>query len=133
MKSTEGSYHSDLKCVCLLIGVIASLCFSAGEGLRLTPFPANAVIRINLPDGRLNTSDSCETSPTKYGPIDLPKQTQARSKHKVFDIDYLPATVVVNGSPRFRDFLTFGEAPTVASLQLVSRPRDRAPPSSPTS
>src|SRR2546425_10862476 len=133
MKSTEGIDHRDVKRVCLLIGIIASLCFSAGEGLRLRPFPADAITQINLPEGQLNTSDSCETSPAKYDPIDVPRQTQASSKNKRSDIDCLPAMVVVNGSPRFRDMLTFGEAPNIASLQLISRARDRAPPSSPTS
>jgi len=133
MRGTQGIQRSDLKQVCVLIGIIAALCFSAGEGLRLSPFPAGSVTRIDLPAGQLNTSGSCETSPTEYGPIHLPTRTQARSKHKVFDVDCLPATVAVNGSPYVRDLLAPGEASTLASFQLISRARDRAPPSSSTS
>jgi hypothetical protein len=133
MKGTKGRHQSYLKRVFLLICIIAALCFSAGEGLRLTPFPAGNVAGITLQDGQLDNNGTRETSPTKYGPIDLPKRTQARSKHKVFDVDCLSAPLAVNPSSRFCNVLTVGDATTVASLQLISRVRDRAPPFSLTS
>lgn len=98
----------------------------------MTPFPADNVTRINLIESLLSTSGSCETSPTRYGPIDLPKPTQARSKHKAFDINGLSEPIAIYPSPRFFDLL-LGEASKVPSLQLISRARDRAPPLSPTS
>lgn len=133
MKRTERIDNSDLNRIFLLISIIASLCFSAGEGLRLTPFPAQTVAQTNLPEGQLNTSGSCETLPTKYGPIDLPQPTQARSRHKVCDIDCLLAPIAVNPSPRSCHLLDVGKASEVAPLQLISRARDRAPPLSVTS
>lgn len=131
MKGTKGIHHSDVHRIFLLIGIITSLCFSAGEGLRLTPFPADNVTRISLIEILLSTSGSCETSPTRYGPITLPKPTQARSTHKASDSDGLSEPIAVNPSPRFVDLL-LDEASKVASLQLISRARDRAPPLSPT-
>ena len=98
----------------------------------MTPFPADNVTRINLIESLLSTSGSCDTSPIRYGPIDLPKPTQAPSRHKVFDIDGLSEPIAINPSPRFFDLL-LGEASKVTSLQLISRARDRAPPLSPTS
>lgn len=133
MRGIKRIYDGDLNRLFLPIGIIAALCFSAGEGLRLTPFPADSVARINLPEGKVNTNASCETSPTKYGPIYLPKPTQARSKQKVFHIDCLPAPLAVNHSPHFCPLLDVSDASKVASLQLISRTRDRAPPLSLTS
>ena len=133
MKGIKRIYDGDLNRLFLMIGIIAALCFSAGEGLRLTPFPSDGVARINLPGGQVNTNGSCETSPTKYGPIDLPKPTQARSKQKAFHVDCLPAPVAVNPSPHFCALLDVSDASKVASLQLISRTRDRAPPLSLTS
>lgn len=127
MEGTQGIHHSDLNRVFLLIGIITSLCFSAGEGLRLTPFPADSVI-----ESLLGISGSCETSPTRYGPIDLPKPTQARSRHKAIDNDGLSEPIAITPSLRIFELL-LGEVSTVASLQLISRARDRAPPLSPTS
>ena len=133
MKSTRSLHQSKGKPLFLLICIIAALCFSAGEGLRLTPFPANSVAGTTLQEGQLDNHGSVETYTTKYGPIDLPKRTQARSKQKVLNIDCLSTPLAVNESSRFCRVPGVGDANKVASFQLLSSARDRAPPSSLTS
>lgn len=128
MKGTKGKDYGNLNRVFLLISVIAALCFSAGEGLRLTPFPANNLAGAILQEGQLGDRGTCETSTPKYGPMDLPQRTQARSKHKVFDVDCLSAPIAVSAPSPFCNLPVVGDTTKVASLQLISRARDRAPP-----
>lgn len=112
----------------LLVCIVAALCFSAGEGLRLTPFPANNLAGNTLQEGQLGDRGTGETSTPKYGPIDLPKRTQARSKHKVFDVDCLSVPIAVSSPSRFYNLCDVSNPPKIASFQMISRARDRAPP-----
>ena len=64
----------------LLAVVIGSLCFSVGEGLRLTPFP-NPTISSSRDAGDLNDAGTIdEVAVAKYGPLDVPAPAQKRSK-----------------------------------------------------
>jgi len=131
MKSSMGFHHREGKPLVLLGLILAALCFSAGEGLRLTPFPAGNVTGITLQEGLLGNHSSCETSTPKYGPIDLPKRTSAQSKHRVFDVDCLAAQIVIKRTSSFCKLPVAGDTSKIASLHLISRARDRAPPLSP--
>lgn len=111
----------------ILIVVIASLCFSVGEGLRLTPFPVSALTRVEEPNVLLDANESHETSLYKHGPLDVPTQTQKRSKRQAVDFACPP-------SGGARELLTYRcascehESVHVVSILFVSRPAGRAPP-----
>jgi len=62
------------------MGVIVCLCFSIGEGLRLTPFPVADVTETE-------TSNDSDTSVRKYGPIDVPARNKNR-KRQLVDYTY---------------------------------------------
>ena len=64
------------------IGVIACLCFSAGEGLRLTPLPALAPGETNSRALRVNTALSRGTLQYLGGPLDRPAQVQVQKSSK---------------------------------------------------
>jgi len=70
----------------LLAVIIGSLCFSAGEGMRLTPFPNPSLAPIH-DSGELNGAGTInELSVAKYGPLDVPAQTQKRGKRQAVDL-----------------------------------------------
>ncbi len=75
----------------ILIVVIASLCFSVGEGLRLTPFPLSAPTRVEATNVSFDANASHETSLYKNGPLDVPTQTQKRSKRQAVDFACPPS------------------------------------------
>ena len=98
--------------------IIGSLCFSAGEGLRLTPFPVFAHPQVEEINDLVGA---------KYAPLDVPLQVQKRSKRQTTDFTFQPI-----GGEQF----TAVTAHYVVdeSLQLrfalfLSRPTGRAPPS----
>ena len=60
------------------LSVVACLCFSIGEGLRLTPFP---VAVFTEAEGFNETDNSLQ----RYGPLDVPARAQSRNKRPVVD------------------------------------------------
>ncbi len=108
----------------LLAVIIGALCFSVGEGLRLTPFPVSAQEQ-DAGATLSNTFD--EISLSQYGPLDVPARAQKRNKRYAVDF-----TAPV--SPMNRDAVTVSfslsedEAIQVASVMFVARPSGRAPP-----
>lgn len=115
----------------LLIGVVASLCFSAGEGLRLTPIPVSAMAGVVAPDTRLNIAASRGASLHKYGPLDKPSQVQVqkRGKRQSLDCQCPPSQ---NARQPNNDLLQVpgDRAPVGFTSTLpLSEPADRAPPS----
>ena len=99
----------------VLAVIIGSLCFSVGEGLRLTPFHISEL------------TENAETS--HYGPLDVPAQPQKRSKRQALDLacpdsEAAREVVVIPFSYLF-DY----EAAGTGSLLFVPRPEGRAPPS----
>ena len=131
MKGTTGTAKSRRGRTLLLIGVIASLCFSVGEGLRLTPFPVSALAGVAPPDARFNASASRGTSLHKYGPLDKPSQAQVqkRGKRQSPDCECPPS----QNTRKPNDDLLQGPsvcAPVGFTSTLpISEPADRAPPS----
>ena len=115
----------------LLIGVIASLCFSAGEGLRLAPFPVSPQAGAAAPDARLNAAASRGTSLYKYGPLDKPSQAQAqkRGKRQSTDGECPPAQNTHKpNNDRLQDLGVRAPVSFTPTLP-ISEPADRAPPS----
>lgn len=65
-----------------VISVIACLCFSAGEGLRLTPLPALPLEEINSSAPLVDATISRGTSEYLGGPLARPAQVQAQKPGK---------------------------------------------------
>ena len=108
----------------VLAVIIGALCFSVGEGLRLTPFPVSGA---PLYAGNAVSDTANEISLSQYGPLSAPAQSQKRNKRHA--IDFAAA-----GSPATREavtessYLPADEAIEVASVLFVARPAGRAPP-----
>jgi hypothetical protein len=68
----------------LLIGVLAALCFSVGDGLRLLPLPYTPSDGDALADSRpgLSSTDSAQQSQFRPGSLALPPQAQKTLKFK---------------------------------------------------
>jgi hypothetical protein len=115
----------------LLIGVIAGLCFSVGEGLRLTPLPVSAQAGAAAPDARLNVAASRGTSLHKYGPLDKPSQaqTQKRGKRQSPDYECPPAQNTRNSNDELLRDPGVRAPVGFTSTLPISEPADRAPPS----
>ena len=108
----------------LLAVIIGSLCFSVGEGLRLTPFPIAELPQTQDASTVVSVKD---VSLSKYGPLDVPAQSQKRGKRNSVEF--------ASASPAGREqVFTFvvrvfeydkGE---LSLLPQVARPSGRAPP-----
>lgn len=128
MKGAKGRAKAHRGRTILLIGVIAALCFSVGEGLRLTPFPVSALAEAGAPDGRLKVSELREARPHEYGPLDKPTQAQKCGKRQTPDYQCPPSRSVRNPTPY--PLRSSNSHPTVAitSTPLTAEPTDRGPP-----
>ena len=115
----------------LLIGVIASLCFSAGEGLRLTPLPVSALAGAVAPDARLNVAASRGISLDEYGPLDKPSQAQVqkRGKRQSLDCECPPAQNIRKPNNNLLQVPGVRGPVGFTSTLHITEPADRAPPS----
>ena len=111
----------------IVIGVIASLCFSVGEGLRLTPFPFSAPTRVEAAKIPSDAKSSLENSLHKYGPLDVPTQIQKRSKRQAVEFA-CPPSVAVRALPAHLYPSSDHEPFLIVSVVFVARPAGRAPP-----
>ncbi len=106
--------------------IVGSLCFSVGEGLRLTPFPLPAVTETEYAHLTL-TNTSERTSLLPYGPLDVPAQTQKRSKRQVVDL----VGPILSGTryvlPELSSLSEY-ESTGVTSVVFVPHAPGRAPP-----
>ena len=107
--------------------IVMSLCFSVGEGLRLTPFPVSNQLQIEEPNGLSVAKDAGGVTRATYGPLDIPSQTQKRSKRQTTDFGPQPLAEssqnVALISQRIED-----QSVQLRSSLFVSRPSGRAPP-----
>jgi hypothetical protein len=112
----------------ILVGVIACLCFSVGEGLRLRPFPISAFAESEVTNTQLTVSASYQKSPGKYGPLDVPTRAQKRGKRQV--VDYANPPSQSNREVVAHQILLpdSGEAVDIISLLFGSRFTGRSPP-----
>ena len=102
------------------IVVIACLCFSIGEGLRLTPFPVAVFTETEA-------FDDTENSLRRYGPLDVPARAQSRNKRQVVDYAFsLPARPL---QPQRVIASNYHATLDVHSIYTGSPPVGRAPPS----
>ena len=67
-----------LRNIIVSLSIVACLCFSIGEGLRLTPFPVSVVSEIEAFDDPNNSLQ-------RYGPLDVPARAQSRNKRQVIE------------------------------------------------
>lgn len=117
--------NSRLVTAALLAVIIGSLCFSVGEGLRLTPFPLLA--QTQDAGAAADLSAATRNSLAKYGPLDVPTQTQKRGKRSIVelasgpDAQTQPVFVAVVRSSEY-------EADDLIHLALIAPPSGRAPP-----
>ena len=102
------------------IGIVACLCFSIGEGLRLTPFPVTANT------GAETSSD--DHSVRKYGPLDVPTRVQSRNKRQF--VDYAHSTPERRLDQHQVFWFSHPERHDFPSLPFASHRQGRAPPSS---
>ena|ERR1700752_1184274 len=123
MKLFSRVTNSFVMTAALLAVIIGSLCFSVGEGLRLTPFPVAASSQTDDSGAVINLNDTVSLS--KYGPLDVP--SQKRSKRSSIDL--------ASGSPAGREFVHVSvvgifdyEANDLNFLPQIRHSFGRAPP-----
>jgi hypothetical protein len=111
----------------ILIVVIGSLCFSVGEGLRLTPFPISDLIGIEASTTSETAKASDQISNYKYGPLDVPTQNQKRNKRQAVLFDSPPASHTCEIPTSLHSSATH-EPFDIVSVLMVSPSAGRAPP-----
>ena len=130
MNSTGQVLWSSLVRVLSVIGVIACLCFSAGEGLRLTPLPAILLEEISSSVPQVNATLSQGTPQYLGGPLDRPAQAQVQKigKRKLLDCE-CPLTSGM-GEIAFHQlpYLDASDGGDRASRTPEAQPPSRAPP-----
>jgi hypothetical protein len=112
-----------------LVGIIACLCFSVGEGLRLRPFPVSALAESRVTNTQINATTSYETSLYKYGPLDVPTRMQKRGKRQVVDYGNAPSQNSRELTVQQVLLSSADEPAGVVSLSFESHLSGRAPPS----
>ena len=103
--------------------IVVSLCFSVGEGLRLTPFPVSHQLQIEEP----NASSVAKDVRDVYGPLNVPSQLQKRSKRQTTDFGPQPLAQSSQAVAVIRHRVEDRSVQLRSSL-FVSRPSGRAPP-----
>jgi len=107
--------------------IVMSLCFSVGEGLRLTPFPVSNQLQIEEPNGLSVAKDDGDVTRSTYGPLDVPSPVQKRSKRQTTNFGPHPRSESSQDVALIRDRVADGSVQLRSSL-FVSRPSGRAPP-----
>jgi hypothetical protein len=115
--------------VFFVIGVIACLCFSAGEGMRLTPLPALALEETDPSAFLVSITLSRGTPQYLGGPLDRPAQVQLQksSKRQLLDFECPP---IGPAETSFHPLPYLGASDRVdrASRMAEAQPPGRAPP-----
>lgn len=91
MPTVESRARALLVCRIALVCVIASLCFSVGEGLRLTPFPVTTLSGAEANNSQLNLGATRGKSQNAYGPVAMPMRVQQRGKCQIVEFGTPPA------------------------------------------
>ena len=100
--------------------VLCALCFSVGEGLRLTPFPVP-------PQRHQHCSVESHVSVLQYGPLNVPAQNQKRNKRQALDLVGPTAVGARYAAPELSAVLDSPSTDLISVLS-VTRPAGRAPP-----
>jgi hypothetical protein len=112
----------------IVLGVIACLCLSVGEGLRLRPFPVSILAAAVVTDAQPNKSVKHENSRRKYGPLDVPTRIITRSKRQASD--YVKSSSQEDLQLAIHGLLFFGSSDLegIVSDHVASIAQGRAPP-----
>ncbi|HEX5884403.1 MAG TPA: hypothetical protein VFY67_07640 [Pyrinomonadaceae bacterium] len=112
----------------VLIGVLAGLCFSVGEGLRLRPFPISSMTESGVAMAKSYFLASHESVSARYGPVYTPARVQNCNKREAVDYAYLPgrSNHVSTGYGIF--FAAPDKTNRVACANFATSPSGRAPP-----
>lgn len=108
--------------------VLVALCFSIGEGLRLTPFPVSTLTIDQESDRQFAVKASQEISLYKYGPLDVPTQTQKRNKRHTVEFVCPPSGIIRKLPTRVNNGCDL-QGSHVVSARFVTRLAGRDPPS----
>ena len=112
----------------ILIGVVACLCVSVGEGLRLTPFPMPSMASNEIAAGHSRIRTSAESSVPKYGPVYVPTRLQKGNKRQAVDYFYPPFQVNHALAVTRVSFRGGDQDDRVSSAHFSLSLADRAPP-----
>jgi hypothetical protein len=110
-----------------LVLIIACLCFSAGEGLRLRPFPVFEREECQEARAQLDGDISNEIG-TRYNPTIVPTRPLKRGKQQVVEYRRPPSHVSFELTAHSLRFPVTSEEVSAVSLLLISRIPSRAPP-----
>jgi len=124
MKKVSRAMSSRVRSSAMLAVIVGSLCFSVGEGLRLTPFPVSTVIE---PQEVSLTNPAFAKRLSQYGPLDVPAQSQKRSKRQVLAVAG-PSASGTQVMPAVLSSVSENETTNPVAVRFVSRPAGRAPP-----
>ena len=116
MKKFLRAMSSRFMSFAVLVVIVGSLCFSAGEGLRLTPFRVSSL------------TENSENDRSQYGPLDVPAQLQKRSKRQALDLA-APASGETRKTVTAFSYRSEYETVETCSVLFLHRPEGRAPPS----
>jgi hypothetical protein len=122
MKKLSHVRCSPLLSTVLSAVVLCALCFSVGEGLRLTPFPGSIK---HKPHERCSVGSRISAS--QYGPLNVPTQNQKRSKRQALDLSGPTAVGARYAAPELSAVLDSASTNPISVLS-VTRPAGRAPP-----
>lgn len=113
-----------------VIGVVACLCFSEGEGLRLTPLPALPLEEINSSTPLVDATISGGTSEYLGGPLDRPAQVQAQKpgKRQLLDCECPPNSGTGETYFHTLQFVATTDLRDHVSHFPEAQPPSRAPP-----
>ncbi|HYH85649.1 MAG TPA: hypothetical protein VEX60_09200 [Pyrinomonadaceae bacterium] len=130
MESIRRTLRTPFVRASLVVGVIACLCFSAGEGLRLTPLPVFPLEEVRSSGLRVDAALSRGTAQHLTGPLDLPAQgrVQKRSKRQTLECECPPPSDI--GEIPFHPlrYSSAGDRIARASCFPDAHPPGRAPP-----
>lgn len=126
MKTFSRTMSSRIVSAALLAVVVGALCFSVGEGLRLTPFPVSDLTQLEQ-EKAFTGKTSNEIGQSQYGPLNIPAQTQKRGKRQSIEFAVTPSLGTRTAATSFFS-VSADEVVNVASVLSVARPAGRAPP-----
>jgi len=130
MKRPADKTRSSSTRTLLLVGVLASLCFSVGEGLRLLPITASVSEGAHSLNCQVTvfTSSARELKRFTPGPITLPVPAQKRIKRQQVSYEFLPQWSAAEPTGISFCLSPAREPVRYRSLQRALRLADRAPP-----
>ena len=112
----------------VLVGVLAALCFSVGEGLRLRPFPLSSMAESGIATAESHFQASHESVSARSGPVYTPTRVQNRNKRDAVNYADLAGRTNPVSTAYGVFFFATDETNRVASASFASSPSGRAPP-----